>query len=227
MSRQGRKKGRGSFSTDELDSLLDTLEAILPIEYEEWQQVVDAHDAHFPSTGRDVNSIKRKFCTLHRKKPPPGDPYCPPQVRQAKRIEYKIVNRAECGYSEEDDDIVALEDVVEPTEPTEVSATATISTTTRVVPTPSKKRSYNNRSGPDGQVVDVLTALLSQIQHKRDEDRKSQENQRDADRRERREDKEDEQDARRQDKKDMMLRMTQGKKRKKTFDIDRSDSDSD
>jgi len=220
MSRQGRKKGRGSFSTDELNSLLDTLEAILPIEYEEWQQVVDAHDAHFPSTGRDVNSIKRKYCTLHRKKPPPGDPYCPPQVRQAKRIEYKIVNRAECGESEEDDDIVALEDVVEPTE---VSATATISTTTRVVPTPSKKRSYNNRSGPD----DVLTALLSQIQHKRNAYRKSQENQRDADRKERREDKKDEQDARRQDKKDMMLRMTQGKKRKKTYDVDRSDSDSD
>jgi len=159
-----------------------------------------------------------------------------------------IGDKAELGDVEEDvlicddvvDDIVVLEDE-DVVESTERSVTATTSTAIRVLPTPIKRRSYNSRSGPDENVVDVLTTLLTQQQAQRDadsksrvEDRKSQETQRDkdrklqeiqrdADRNERREDKKDEEDARRQDKKDeqdarrkdkkdMMLLMTQGKK---------------
>jgi len=57
MNPQGRKKGRGNFSINKLNSMLDTMEAVLPIGSEEWQEVVDLHDHNFPSTGRDLNSI--------------------------------------------------------------------------------------------------------------------------------------------------------------------------
>ena len=68
MSRKkgGRKAGLGNYGRDETKFLLDTLEGILPIGPDEWQEATDIHSAAYP--GRDVESIRRKFATLHRKK---------------------------------------------------------------------------------------------------------------------------------------------------------------
>ena len=58
--------------------------------------VVVEYYLEFP--GRDVNSIRRKYILLHRKKIPTVNPRMPLGVRMDKCIEYKI------GYKTELDD---------------------------------------------------------------------------------------------------------------------------
>ena len=79
----GRKKNSTNFSNNELMSLLETMKSLLPIGSEEWEAVVVEHFGNYPSPGRDANSIRRKYTTLHRRKIPTGDPNMPPAVRLA------------------------------------------------------------------------------------------------------------------------------------------------
>ena len=100
MTTHGRTKGRGNYSAMELITLLDTMEAILPIGPEEWQLVVQQHNKNYPLTCRDAVSIRRKYACLHRKKVPTGDPECPLEVKKAKRIKYAIAAKADLGELE-------------------------------------------------------------------------------------------------------------------------------
>lgn len=161
----GRKKGRGNYSHMELNSLLDTMEDILPIGSEEWQRVVEQHNENYPSSGRDAESIRRKYATLHRKKVPTGDPMCPLEVKKAKRIKYQIGAKADLGDVEEEVELKEEPPLQEQSE-VEVDLTNTAKRSTPV------KRSYSSRTAPDENVVSVLTALLKQNQANRDEDRK-------------------------------------------------------
>ena len=62
------KNGENNYSREELLSLFAIMEWILHIGTEEWEQVVLEHSELFP--GRDVDSIRRKYNTLHRKQVP-------------------------------------------------------------------------------------------------------------------------------------------------------------
>ena len=61
----GRRPGAGNYSIDEnIQHFLTIMDDVLPIGPEEWDDVVARHAVNFP--GRDVDSIRRKFSTLHR-----------------------------------------------------------------------------------------------------------------------------------------------------------------
>ena len=86
------KGKRGAkFTIAELERLLDVIDEILPIGAPDWEKVWDRHVSNFPKKERTVESLKRKFQELARKKIPTGDPECPPHIRNAKRIFRKIV----------------------------------------------------------------------------------------------------------------------------------------
>ena len=82
------KVGKSNYTRDELLSLLSVMERILPIGTEEWEQVQMDHSKNYP--GRDVESIHRKYNSLHRKQVPTGDPNIPPEILAAKRVKQKI-----------------------------------------------------------------------------------------------------------------------------------------
>jgi hypothetical protein len=80
-----------NFSSEELDSFLDSVEDILPLSTTQWESVVETHSARYPDKGRTVDSLKRKFKELHIKRIPTGDPHCPPAVRHSKQLKNAII----------------------------------------------------------------------------------------------------------------------------------------
>ena len=96
----GRKSGTLNYGIEETKHLFDIMEKILPIGTDEWKSVLDQHSIEY--SGRSVLSIRRRYQNLHRKQAPTGSPNMPEDVRQAKRIKYKIGKRAElCDGTEE------------------------------------------------------------------------------------------------------------------------------
>ena len=71
----GRHVGAGNCTKDWVLHMLYIMEEILPIGQDEWDEVVSRHSIGFP--GRDIDSIRRKYATLHRKSIPTGDPSMP------------------------------------------------------------------------------------------------------------------------------------------------------
>ena len=68
------------------------MERILTIGPIEWESVAIENSNDF--LGRDVDSIPRKYISLHRKKIPTGDLNIPMEVRMTKRVKYKIGDKA-------------------------------------------------------------------------------------------------------------------------------------
>ncbi len=67
------------------------VEEIVPIGNPEWECVWERHNSCYPNKDRTVESLKRKFQELAKKKVPTGDPNCPPHIIYAQRIYRKIV----------------------------------------------------------------------------------------------------------------------------------------
>ncbi len=99
----GGRGGRGTnktgsgprFSIPEMESMLRSIETILPIGPEEWELVADTHSLDFPAHNREASSLRRKFQSLYNQQVPTGDPTCPPHVRQAKRLKFQIEARVD------------------------------------------------------------------------------------------------------------------------------------
>ncbi|PXF44298.1 hypothetical protein BWQ96_05925 [Gracilariopsis chorda] len=103
--------GRGSgFSRQEVDNLLELLEEHLPLSKEEWDHIVRLPSERYPEYKRTVDSLKRKFASLHRRRIPTGDPTIPLDVDKAKRIRYSMTERADIGEGEDSDDILCAFD---------------------------------------------------------------------------------------------------------------------
>ena len=86
-----RTQNRGAkYYTAKLVNLFKTMKEILPIEPDEWKKVVDLHLVEFP--GRAVDSLRRKYTSIHQKKVTTRDPNMPEEVRSAKKIKYMIVD---------------------------------------------------------------------------------------------------------------------------------------
>jgi len=99
-------RGRASdYSVEEVLHFLNLMEEILPIGSQEWDQLLQLHLVDFPTTGRTVDSLRRKYASLHRKKIPTGDPECPVEVKKAKRVKRLIGIKADLGCGEEEMDI--------------------------------------------------------------------------------------------------------------------------
>ena len=59
-------------------NFLEIMYEVLPIGGDEWDEVLDRHSIRY--SGREVESLRRKFSQLHRKSVPTGDPVCPPEI---------------------------------------------------------------------------------------------------------------------------------------------------
>ena len=86
-------------------ALLDILERRLPIGPEEWDAVSDEHAINFPK--RSVDSIRQKFAGLHRRQAGTGNPNCPPEVEQTKRIKHLIGERVNIGTQDKEFDLAS------------------------------------------------------------------------------------------------------------------------
>ena len=104
------KKRGPSYSHDEVTTLLGVIRQHLPIGLEEWEAVLREHIETWPESGRDTTSIRRKFNQLANKKVPTGDPRCPPQVKEAKRILYLIKQKADVEDFDSEDEEEEEED---------------------------------------------------------------------------------------------------------------------
>ena len=80
---------------------------IVPVGNPEWERIWEKHNSCYPNQDRTVESLKRKFQELVKKKMKTGDPNCPPHVRFAKRIYRKIVDATDgsTGGSDLEDDL--------------------------------------------------------------------------------------------------------------------------
>ena len=83
------------------------VDEIVPVGNPEWERIWERHNSCYPNQDRTVESLKRKFQELAKKKIPTGDPNCPPHVRFAKRIYRKIVEATDgsTGGSNLEDDL--------------------------------------------------------------------------------------------------------------------------
>jgi hypothetical protein len=129
------KRGSG-FTQQEVDSLLELLDEKLPLAKDEWDYVASRHMDRYPNTERTVDSLKRKFASLHRKKIPTGDPLIPNDVKFAKRIRIKMTERADLGDGIDDDSVNTFEDD-DLEDESSTSVTATTSTIGSVTPSTS------------------------------------------------------------------------------------------
>jgi len=68
--------------------------------------MVRKHEQRYRTNDRTIDSLKRKFASLYRKKMPTGDPAILPDVRSAKRIRSKMTDRADLGEGNEIEDTV-------------------------------------------------------------------------------------------------------------------------
>ena len=119
MAAQGKRQGKPNFSLAEINILLDSVEAILPIGSDEWELVASEHNAS-ANTDRTADSLKKKFRNLRKtqvrklavyqksdfvliddQQMPTGDPRMPPHVKRAIIIDHKIKER--CDMSGDDD----------------------------------------------------------------------------------------------------------------------------
>lgn len=99
--------GRGSgFTQSEVDSLLELLLEHLPLCREEWETVLRLHLERYPGVERTVDSLKRKFGALYRKRVPTGDPHIPPEVEKAKLVRQRMTERADIGDGELTEDFL-------------------------------------------------------------------------------------------------------------------------
>lgn len=147
----------GKYFTEELLNLFSIMSTILPIGPIEWEKVTETHSVKFP--GRDTDSLRRKYTSTHRRKVPTGDPDCPPEVREAKRIKMAIGSKAELADCANEFDMEAEttdDDVSEATGATESSRGGL-----RVRATPPKK--------PD--LMSVLVMQMTTDAQERQKDR--------------------------------------------------------
>jgi len=124
-----KKRRSTNFSERELQSLLDTIESILPIGSGEWDRVMIEHSIDFQEQHRTMESLRRKFRDLHLKKAPTGDPNMPATVRRAKEINLLIRQKSlvciDCNETEEEDEEEEKEEEGEDVRDAAVAARAT------------------------------------------------------------------------------------------------------
>lgn len=107
---RGNKRARGGgsgprFSVAEMENLLDSIEQVLPLGPDEWEAVADAHLMSYPTYQRDAVSLRRKFQSLYNTKIQTGNPECPPHIRKAKRLRYRIEERADTSNMVDGNDV--------------------------------------------------------------------------------------------------------------------------
>jgi hypothetical protein len=83
------------FTIQELKSLVEAVEELVPISNTEWEWVWDRHMALYPKQDWTMESLKCKFQEMARSKIKTGDPNMPPHIPGAKRAYYAIVKKTD------------------------------------------------------------------------------------------------------------------------------------
>jgi hypothetical protein len=91
---QGLGGGSMHYKEDELNDLMDLMEEIQPIGKFEKEQVAQKYNVMHPDRPREYQNLMSQFNKFATKKPPTGDPDCPPLVRRAKQITKLIRDKA-------------------------------------------------------------------------------------------------------------------------------------
>jgi hypothetical protein len=85
-----RPKGSKNFGNDELNSLLELIEKMLPTGSEFWDLVCELHRERYENMNRNAVSIKKKFYKLANEKPGTGNPTISAITLKAKQIKEAI-----------------------------------------------------------------------------------------------------------------------------------------
>jgi hypothetical protein len=115
------------YREDELNDLMDIMEELLPIGKYEKERVAERNNMMHPTRPREYPNLMTQFNKFATKKPPTGDPECPPLVqRRAKQIVNKIRSKAgiACFTEQEDEDDVLEENARKKTTTSRAIATA-------------------------------------------------------------------------------------------------------
>ena len=94
MATKGRRGFK--FTTEEIKSLLDVIEEILPIGNPNQEKVWDKHMVWYPKKEHTPESLRRKFQDMAKTKMPTGDSNRPPHIRSSKRI-FRLIVKATDG----------------------------------------------------------------------------------------------------------------------------------
>lgn len=122
--RGGRRRGSMNFSAPDVTELLRLVRLHMPAGQHGWQKVCTGYNVYASTKGqpkRDVISLRSKYykvrildmlyillsfaMQLVNARKPTGDPDCPPDVREAKRIEREIQERVCLGIVNDDDPV--------------------------------------------------------------------------------------------------------------------------
>lgn len=93
----GRRPNRRNYTPDELASLNEVVEELLPISGAEWELVEHRHYSRYPDRERTGLQLRKKFNDVSTTKIPTGDPNIPPHIRDAKRIRGLIYQKTDGG----------------------------------------------------------------------------------------------------------------------------------
>ena len=166
---RGRVRGASNYTIAETMNFLRIMERVVPCDLEEWSTVLESHSVRYP--GRTVESLRRKYMTLHRKKAPTGDPDVPEHIALAKTVFEAIGDKASIGrgddiFDMEGDGAFVAADGTRSTVPTPVNyahantqQSDTGSTATDVSP----ERVGGRRGGRNGK-SDFMSIFLAQMQ---------------------------------------------------------------
>ena len=97
----GRRTGTVNYSDVELESLMELIVEILPIDSEQWNTVVTKHAVDWPYE-RTKKSIRNKYNAIKKKRSSTGNPNMPRYVKLARKAHYLIGKKANIGTGKED-----------------------------------------------------------------------------------------------------------------------------
>ncbi|KAG6835307.1 hypothetical protein H0H93_002883 [Arthromyces matolae] len=104
--KRGRPRGAGNYHSQDVTTLLDAVEAELPLGQRGWGSVERVYNKWArinKRPTRTAKSIETKFKQLVKTRMPTGDAYCPPEVKRAHSIE-ELINERACTRDLDDDD---------------------------------------------------------------------------------------------------------------------------
>ena len=93
-----------AFTKAETTTLLKTIEQVVPIDAEGWNEVHDIFNSKH--TPRGVEGLKRKFNKLANKPVPTGNPNMPEDVKLAKSIKGKLFCRSGATNLSEEEEVI-------------------------------------------------------------------------------------------------------------------------
>jgi hypothetical protein len=97
----GRPPGSLGYNIAECMLLVEAVETVLPLGNQDWRSVADQYNAKvllLNRPEREADNLKQKFKSLAQSQKPTGNATCPEHIREAKRVDALINEKAnECA----------------------------------------------------------------------------------------------------------------------------------